>query len=150
LRLDGRYLHQDWARGEGYIVRHLCGDNRCLNPIHLVRGSEIENALDEIDVRNFMLSLFKDHLKDRSVDDYPNEVQWLVMVPRMQRWYWENREINYSFSDIRVMWREDYRKYKSYEISKSITDELLYIAREKLKWLYDRRDIEIQPINNLY
>ena len=47
-KLGGRAIHQQFASGEGYLVRHLCCDSYCINPRHLLRGNEQENALDEV------------------------------------------------------------------------------------------------------
>jgi len=39
--------YKKWATGYGELVRHLCSNKRCVNPLHLVRGTHAENVQDE-------------------------------------------------------------------------------------------------------
>lgn len=83
--LDGFCMYQKWASGEGDVVRHLCGDARCVNPLHLRRGTDIENAQDEVDVRHFTIKAFEDILDDYSVSEsgVSKELQFYIVVPRL-------------------------------------------------------------------
>lgn len=40
--------YNKWATGEGVLVRHLCSNRRCTNPLHLVKGTHAENSQDEM------------------------------------------------------------------------------------------------------
>ena len=40
--------YRSWAAGDGKLVRHLCSNSRCINPLHLVRGYDKENGEDEV------------------------------------------------------------------------------------------------------
>lgn len=47
-KLDGKPIHQQYAAGSGVLVRHLCSNKHCINPMHLLRGSDGQNSLDEM------------------------------------------------------------------------------------------------------
>ena len=46
-RIGGKPIHQEFAAGEGVLVRHLCCNAYCCNPRHFLRGSYKENGEDE-------------------------------------------------------------------------------------------------------
>ncbi len=54
-RMDKKYIHQTYATGKGEIVRHLCSNSYCINPMHLIRGSAGENNADEMLKNHFIL-----------------------------------------------------------------------------------------------
>ena len=45
--IKGQSIHRTYAPGQGQVVRHLCCNNRCINPLHMLRGSQQENVDDE-------------------------------------------------------------------------------------------------------
>lgn len=47
MRFNGRAVHQIYAAGEGCLARHLCCNYHCVNPMHLVRGSDWDNRHDQ-------------------------------------------------------------------------------------------------------
>ena len=46
--IKGKSIHQTYAPGRGPVVRHLCCNNRCTSPLHMRRGSQLENMNDEV------------------------------------------------------------------------------------------------------
>ena len=48
-KIDRKHIHIIYAAGEGEVSRHLCSNNHCVNPIHLVMGSIEENNQDKYD-----------------------------------------------------------------------------------------------------
>ncbi len=46
-KIDNKYIHRQFAAGVGKVGRHLCSINHCINPMHLVMGSDADNAEDE-------------------------------------------------------------------------------------------------------
>jgi hypothetical protein len=62
VRINNRHLHIVNAVGRGELVRHLCGNKRCVNPLHLLRGSKMENYEDEEEKRAFIVHLIEPRL----------------------------------------------------------------------------------------
>jgi hypothetical protein len=111
-KLDGIPVHQRMAGGEGPIVRHLCSDNRCVNPLHLLRGTDYENALDEIDVRDFENELMMNMLEDWSMLEEPDKTLiHLTLLPKVsvkltpEMGYRSLGEVN---KDLREFYRQNY------------------------------------------
>ena len=50
MNFNGAFIHQIYAAGEGSLVRHLCCNNYCVNPMHLIRGENWENSQDEVEM----------------------------------------------------------------------------------------------------
>lgn len=50
--IKGESIHRTYAPGQGPVVRHLCCNNRCTNPLHMIRGSQQENMDDEVRKRD--------------------------------------------------------------------------------------------------
>lgn len=113
LKIGKSPIHKYIASGEGEIVRHLCGNNRCINPNHLIKGNEFENADDEIEIRNFTVNLFKAITNDNSLDNEPMDRAFFIMVPRFAIWYNSNRRIEgskyLSLTEVIKFGREEYR-----------------------------------------
>jgi hypothetical protein len=112
-RLGGLPLHQIYARGEGPVVRHLCSDNRCINPLHLVRGTDYENAKDEIEVRDFENELMMDMLEDYSMKGEDKTLIHLTLLPKVSVHLVEERgykSLGETNKYLREYFRRDYVK----------------------------------------
>lgn len=109
-------IHREWANEDGEVVRHLCGDNRCVNPIHLIKGSDIENAMDEVEVEEFSNSLFEKKLGDYSLSGMERGLKYKVLVLRMRLRFSERFR---TLGDVKSYGREEYRKSV---VKKMITD----------------------------
>lgn len=146
-KLDGLYLHQQWASSEGEIVRHLCGDNRCVNPLHLVKGNDIDNAKDELDVRNFSVGVLQKLIGEKYDDKYSKELSILILIPRIRRIY--SSEFK-SMSEIALYAREEYRKWFERKFANSYNEEddklRFNNIRQKFISLASRNDIDIRRI----
>ena len=151
-KVDGMKLHQLWARGvgpivggEGPIVRHLCSEGRCVNPIHLVRGTDYENAKDEIEVRNFENGLMMDILNDRSMEEEDKDLIHLTLLPKVSIKQIDElgcRSLRKVEKDLRELFRKDYIQ-KLVDNSEDISEDKIQSADIKLAWLINRPDISI-------
>jgi hypothetical protein len=144
-KLDGFYLHHKWAAGEGDVVRHLCGEGKCVNPLHLIRGTDIENAVDEIDVRDFAIDWMEKELDDYSLEGLENDIKFRVLVPRMRLRYKDKYD---TLEDVRSTAREFYRqKYERYIVNegKFIQEQMDY-AKRLMEILNSRDDVSIVVI----
>lgn len=146
--LNGRYLHQEWvAVGEGEVVRHLCGDSRCVNPMHLRRGSDIENAYDEIKVRSFSIQMWSMMLKE-DYSHLDDTVAYLVLRAKMGRLVQKegksSKDIN---NEAREMFRQWYEIALSDRFSKGDIsyDEkyLINVTRERFRDLNSHKDLVV-------
>jgi len=45
--INGESIHRMYAPGVGSVVRHLCCNKKCINPLHMIRGTQQENVDDE-------------------------------------------------------------------------------------------------------
>ena len=144
-RLDGEALHQLWARGEGPIVRHLCSEGRCINPIHLMRGTDLDNAKDEIEVRDFENKLMMDILDDYSMEGEDKTLIHLTLLPKVSIKQIDElgvrslREVN---KHLRELFRKDYVQ-RLISNSRAISEDDIQSAAIKLTSLMDRPDISI-------
>jgi hypothetical protein len=150
-KIDGRWIHIDWAVGEGEIVRHLCGESKCVNPLHLIRGTDIENAKDEIEVEEFSNELYAEMLNDRSLDNLERGLRNKVLVPRMLSKYRYTMGFE-LFGDVSKYAREMYRKNYIIEFrkrlsKKDIDEEVFKVQFERAKQLMNvlrgREDVKI-------
>lgn len=143
-RLDGITIHQSLARGEGPVVRHLCSDGRCINPLHLLRGTDLENARDEIEVRDFEIKVFEEILGDYSMEGEDKHLIHLTLLPKVSIKLSDERGIR-SLRDtnnyVREYFRRDYvrrliegRKFEKEEFKFNIAT---------FSMLTDRDDIAI-------
>jgi hypothetical protein len=141
-KLDGLPAHQTFARGTGPVVRHLCSDNRCINPLHLVRGTDYENAKDEIEVRDFENELMMEILEDRSMEGEDKALIHLTLLPKVSIKLIDERGYN-SLGETNKYLREFFRK--RYVEKLTYTPELIeyQIAERTLNELKSRSDISI-------
>jgi len=63
--IDGMPIHVRYGVGEGVLVRHLCGISRCINPMHLMRGSARQNTDDRITKDLVITEYLKDLMKGK-------------------------------------------------------------------------------------
>jgi len=138
--IGGEYLHQKWAIGEGEVVRHLCGDNRCVNPLHIIRGSDIENAMDEIEIRKVAVRLLEELLNE-NYESYGIDVSILVLLARASRIRKDmfNNNIKEAAKYTREYYRTEYEKVNAVKY----TDTEVSSVSEKLKWLASRYDVNL-------
>ena len=149
-QISGEYIHKMFACGEGKVVRHLCMNNYCVNPLHLVKGTDIENARDEVVVRDFTLKLLEDMTEDYSLRDLNerNDVKFYVMVARATL----KLRPMYGFKNIgeTIKYARDrYRMYFVDSIKDKIDSEEMserLIKANKLLQLVSERGIEIVEI----
>lgn len=141
-RIDSKSLHQEWARGEGEIVRHLCGDASCVNPLHMIRGSDIENAEDEIKIRDFIVEVFQSELGEVYNDRYDNNMSVLILMPRMVR---ASKGKFKNMKDVHYYGREEYRRcYEEIITTKQdVEKELFDYMLEKFRYLIKKHYIEL-------
>lgn len=112
-QIRGEYLYQRMTCfGEGEIHRHLCGNGKCINPIHLRLGTDIENAYDELEVRSYMIKRLQEQLEE-DYSNLPPDVAILVLVPRMARTM--KGEMN-DTKNVRIALRDEYREVKELEL----------------------------------
>lgn len=141
LRVGDIVLCREWAIGEGDIVRHLCGDNRCVNPVHLKMGTDFENADDEIEVRDFTTAKFMEMMNDYSLKDEPKDRAFLVTIPRMSRKLTEDSFKRYKLSETikygRELFRKDFvfRLTTMMEENEEVRVSWTKILNERLSWL---------------
>jgi hypothetical protein len=129
LKLDGAKLYKILALGEGEVVRHLCGNSCCINPIHLKMGSDVENAYDERPFRAFVIKYLQERLKE-DYSDLPEDIAVLVVMARAARIIPE-----YEYKGMKA--REDarreyslvYARERAKKIDKSEEDKLRTILR---------------------
>ena len=148
-KLDGIYLHRQWAHGEGEIVRHLCGDSRCVNPLHLVKGSDVENAMDELTVRDFSIKILQKLLGEEYDDKHSKELSILILIPRVRRVY-SNRFR--TMKDVVLYAREEYRIQFEKGFAESYDEEIdidrFNKVRQRFISLASRNDINIRRIKD--
>jgi len=140
-RLDGAFLHQQWASGKGEVVRHLCGDNRCVNPLHLVRGNEVDNAKDELAIRNFSVEVLQNLIGEVYNDKYPNELSILILMPRVRVICSDRFK---TMRNVSQYAREKYRRQFESGFARSCDIEKLDNIRQKFISLASRNDIIIE------
>lgn len=140
LMVEGKSIHKEWARGEGEVVRHLCGDNRCINPIHLLRGSDIENAMDEIEVQDFTTRKFSSIMNDTETIKLRRDIAYLTIIPRYCTWYNSNMKRKFEkymqMSDAIKLGREYFRS--EFVRNLTCTDKDIDLADKLLKYLNSR------------
>jgi hypothetical protein len=144
-KVDGIKLYDEWARGEGEVARHLCSNSKCVNPIHLLRGSWIDNAKDEIEVRDFENELMMEMLQDWSMKGEDPGLIHLSMLPRIGALLSEVRGMR-PLSETNAYLREYYRQHYVRELIKNqhlIKPETIRYAEEKMLYLLKRDDINI-------
>lgn len=142
--LDRKYVYSDLASGEGPITRHLCGDNKCVNTIHIVKGTDLENAMDEINVRDFSIKIFQEMI-DENYDEYERDVAIRILLPRVSRKY----SIQFkSMSELALYGRELYRReYVKKLTSGSINVTIKQMERAKTMLLALSRRSDISIVN---
>uniref|UniRef100_A0A6H2A2X5 Uncharacterized protein n=1 Tax=viral metagenome TaxID=1070528 RepID=A0A6H2A2X5_9ZZZZ len=141
--ISGVTLHQAWAGGTGEVVRHLCGCSRCVNPLHLIRGNDIENAMDEIVVRDWSIKWFEEKMEDYSLREYEKDLQFKVLVARAAL----KLKGAYGFKrldDVIQLAREEFRKdfVRQFKIEE-FNEINVIIAKEAFKWLVRNWKIEL-------
>ena len=145
-KIDGVSLYQSWARGEGPIVRHLCSDGRCINPLHLIRGTDLDNAKDEIEVRDFENDLMMDMLDDYSMENESKDLVHLTLLPKVSIKICEERGAKKTLGEInkelREVFRQDYVRSLVVNIGVLSKDDVK-LSIDKMKWLKNRTDILI-------
>jgi hypothetical protein len=144
-KLHGLHLHQQWASGEGPIVRHLCSDGRCINPLHLVRGTDYENAKDEIEVRNFENELMMQILNDYSLKGEDKTLIHYTLLPKVSIKMAEEVGPK-SLGEVNKILREQYRQAyvkRVIDYENSFSVEALDNAQRKLSWLQEHQEITI-------
>ena len=144
-KIDGNRVHQLWASGSGPIVRHLCSDGRCVNPLHIVRGEDIDNARDEIEVRDFENDLMMSILDDYSMKGEDKALVHLTLLPKVSNKLIEERGINTLYETNRYL-REFYRR--DY-VKRLINSKIEYDRQEvenKLNYLKNRSDVSVITI----
>jgi hypothetical protein len=155
LRGDEVSLHKKWAYGEGEVARHLCGEKKCINPLHIVRGDEFENARDEIEVRDFMIELFENMTEDFSLRDIKIEqdMRFYVIVPRATIKLRQSHGFIYMKDTVeygREMYRRSFVERLCQEIRKiPIPEDIknrLDKSNELFNLLSQRIDVQIIPI----
>ena len=144
-RLEGSYLHTQYAHGQGEVVRHLCSDSRCVNPLHLVRGSDVENARDEIAIRDFaihewMKILTFNDSQTLDLDEKP-EILYLVLQARVGREIeeYKGRSNLDAYKDMRKKYNEIFqRSFMASYIQNEEFSQLYCKQLEACKVLYGR------------
>jgi len=137
--IEGVTLHQVWASGEGEVVRHLCGESKCVNPLHLIRGSDIENAEDEIKIRDYSVKLLQTMI-DENYDNYPRDLAMLTLMPRVSR---IKKDLFSNMREVAAYAREKYRKLYEEVAAETYTDDEVNSVIPNLKWLASKRYISI-------
>ena len=66
-KFKGKAIYQTYAAGVGEYARHLCCDNHCINPMHLLRGTPKDNAQDEV----YMWNQYKEDIEYRIANNQP-------------------------------------------------------------------------------
>jgi hypothetical protein len=117
-KLDGDTIHIKLARGEGEIVRHLCCDNRCVNIAHIKRGTELENAKDEIVWRNFGIIYLENELGEKCNEEGDVAIRYLVA--KYARVKYSNNGIQKSLTDVYRDIKELYRLYYEAKLAELI------------------------------
>lgn len=146
LMVCGISLHKTWAiRGKGEIVRHLCSDSRCVNPLHLMRGDEFENADDELEVRDFTLKRYMEELNDYSLANESRDRAFYIIVPRFAIKMREDGNDKFSPSEAisygRELFRADYvfRLEKEVSANPELFESMFMHCEDCLKWLESRK-----------
>lgn len=62
--IKGESVHRTYAPGRGDVVRHVCCNNRCVNPLHMLRGTQQENMYDEVFKRDICAGNVGEELSD--------------------------------------------------------------------------------------
>lgn len=148
--MEGERVHQKWAEGEGEIVRHLCGDGRCVNPLHLRKGSDVENARDEIEIRDFEVEKMVELLGDHSMDGEDKALMHLTLLPRLSNKRAEEVGYFVSLKKVNMELREMYRKMwvREFIDKNKDNEELVLRHRDKLTLLSNRDDIVVITVPN--
>lgn len=144
-KMYGLHLHQQWARGKGPIVRHLCSDGRCINQLHLVRGTDYENAMDEVEVRDFENELMMQILDDYSLKGEDKTLIHFTLLPKVSIKMAEEVGPK-SLGEVNRVLREQFRQAyvkKIIDYENGLSDEELDEAQKKLNWLCDSPDITV-------
>lgn len=142
-KLDDMPAHQTFASGEGPVVRHLCSDNRCVNPLHLTRGTDYENAKDEIEVRDFENELMMNILEDHNMEGEDKALIHLTLLPKVSVKLVEERGYK-SLGETNKYLREYFRQ--SY-VKRMLPKDIDYKSIEtNLNYLKNRSDILIITI----
>lgn len=139
-KLDGVYLHAEWATGEGEVVRHMCCDNKCVNPMHLVRGSDLENAMDEIYMRDYSVE-FLSNMIGEDYSKLEKDLAIRILLPRVCR---KKREMFRTTSDVARYAREFYRKaFVKDLIGRELSEAATKVLNAKLNYLVHHPQIDI-------
>jgi hypothetical protein len=133
-KLDGRAIHIELARGEGDVVRHLCRNGNCTNILHLIRGSDIENAYDELEVDKFIVS----YLRDKLGENYEKEgllVEKYILCARATRLI-DEYKFNYAIWEVTNKIVDEYAAAEEKRIFENLKNsesyqEYLNFAKEK-------------------
>lgn len=122
-------LHIKFAEGTGEIVRHLCGCNRCFNPLHIVRGSDIENTRDETEFESFGVDILSKILGERYAGMTIHE-EFITLKSKAAR------VDNDKFGNFYDMIREEYRRLQEIKLA-TICKERIDYLREKFFSLFN-------------
>ena len=150
-KLHELHLHQQWASGKGPIVRHLCSDGRCVNPLHLVRGEDIDNARDEIEVRDFENELMMQILNDYSLKGEDKTLIHYTLLPKVSVKMGKEAGSK-SLSEVNRVLREQYRQEYIKGIincENELSVESLDNAQRRLSWLKEHPNITIINISGI-
>ena len=149
--IEERTLHREWARGgsgNGEIVRHLCSDNRCVNPLHLVYGNDVENADDEIKVRDYSVEVLQNLIGEVYNDKFSNHKSMLILIPRVSRMFKYRFD---SLSSVARYAREEYRRHYELITAQRFNIEydidMLANLRRKFIWLASKNYIKLTMID---
>lgn len=118
------HLYQKFANGEGEVARHLCGDGRCSNPAHLIRGSNRENIKDESKLQLFGVYLLREILKEEYSDMTQDEEFMMLQTSYSKIRHWK-------LTNTTQFVREEYRKVKEIELVSECKERIIEL-REKL------------------
>ena len=104
-KIGGENIHQKFARGEGAVVRHICGCNRCCQPYHLVKGTDLENAQDETRILEVGVQVLRSMCMEKYEGVTLDEVYLTLQsrVSRMKQYKFR------SMSEVHQYIRERYR-----------------------------------------
>ena len=97
--IDNQSIHRTYAVGYGPVVRHLCCNNRCANPLHMLRGTQLENVNDE----TFRRSICRGNTGELS--DYWYFRLWFkhLIINKLDSYYEEDRLFIDALSNANIL-----------------------------------------------
>lgn len=159
---DGKYpkmgkekIHQKFAAGSGPVVRHLCSERNCINPMHLVRGTAAENNKDEDEKNIFMVEVANNAMKDfiHIVVFKPNDIESTIL--NFICWRLIVHKDNWDREDVRMhletYWKDEFKRrvldgfYRRY-LGLNIVGEQETSAYILMSWIERNRRITILEV----